>query len=42
MPGDFDQYHQLATATSLPLTVGEHMAGKMQFERCSSRGRQNM
>ena len=33
MPGNFDQYHQLAAATSLPLTVGERMAGKMQFER---------
>jgi galactonate dehydratase len=33
MPGNFDQYHQLAVATSLPLTVGERMAGKMQFER---------
>ena len=33
MPGNYDQYHELATATSLPLTVGERMAGKMQFER---------
>src|ERR1700744_633137 len=33
MPGNSDQYDQLAIATSLPLIVGERMAGKMQFER---------
>jgi L-alanine-DL-glutamate epimerase-like enolase superfamily enzyme len=33
MPGNFDQYHELAGATSLPLIAGERMAGKMQFER---------
>ena len=32
MPGNYHQYHELALATSLPLTVGERMAGKMQFE----------
>lgn len=32
MPGNFRQYRQLAEATGLPLTVGERMAGKMQFE----------
>lgn len=33
LPGNFGQYHELATATSLPLTVSERMAGKMQFEQ---------
>ena len=33
MPGNFDQYHELASATRLPLIAGERMAGKMQFER---------
>ncbi len=33
MPGNFGQYHELATATSLPLIAGERMAGKLQFER---------
>ena len=33
MPGNFQQYHELAAATSLPLTVGERMAGKMQFQQ---------
>ena len=32
MPGNFGQYHELASATSLPLIAGERMAGKMQFE----------
>ena len=32
MPGNFAQYRELAMATSLPLTAGERMAGKMQFE----------
>ena len=32
MPGNFRQYHELASATSLPLIAGERMAGKMQFE----------
>ena len=31
MPGNYRQYHELAAATPLPLTVGERMAGKMQF-----------
>lgn len=33
MPGNFDQYHELAAATSLPVIAGERMGGKMQFER---------
>jgi|CZKZ01.1.fsa_nt_gi L-alanine-DL-glutamate epimerase-like enolase superfamily enzyme len=33
MPGNFKQYHELASATSLPLIAGERMAGKMQFEQ---------
>jgi|SRR5450432_359809 len=33
LPGNFDQYRELAAATSLPLIAGERMAGKMQFER---------
>ena len=33
MPGNFKQYHELATATPLPLIAGERMAGKMQFEQ---------
>lgn len=33
MPGNFSQYHELATATSLPLIAGERMAGKLQFEQ---------
>ncbi|CCH52927.1 mandelate racemase/muconate lactonizing protein [Fibrisoma limi BUZ 3] len=32
MPGQYQQYRQLAEATSLPLTIGERMAGKLQFE----------
>jgi galactonate dehydratase len=32
MPGHYKQYRQLSEATSLPLTIGERMAGKMQFE----------
>ena len=41
MPGNFDQYHELAAATSLPLIAGERMGGKMQFERfLASRDRQ--
>ena len=33
LPGNFDQYRELAMATSLPLTTSERMAGKMQFEQ---------
>ena len=33
LPGNPDQYRELALATSLPLTIGERMAGKMQFEQ---------
>jgi len=33
LPGNFGQYHELAAATTLPLTVSERMAGKMQFEQ---------
>ena len=32
MPGNFAQYRELATSTSLPLTIGERMGGKLQFE----------
>lgn len=32
MPGNFAQYRQLAESTSLPLTIGERMAGRRQFE----------
>ncbi|MBI3695797.1 MAG: mandelate racemase/muconate lactonizing enzyme family protein, partial [Acidobacteria bacterium] len=31
LPGNFAQYRQLAEATSLPLTISERMAGRMQF-----------
>ncbi|MEK7408739.1 MAG: mandelate racemase/muconate lactonizing enzyme family protein [Acidobacteriota bacterium] len=31
LPGNFHQYRQLAEATPLPLTIGERMAGRMQF-----------
>ena len=33
MPGNYRQYHELSSATSLPLIAGERMAGKMQFEQ---------
>jgi len=33
LPGNPDQYRELALATPLPLTIGERMAGKMQFEQ---------
>jgi L-alanine-DL-glutamate epimerase-like enolase superfamily enzyme len=33
MPGNFRQYRELAESTSLPLTIGERMAGKLQFEQ---------
>jgi L-alanine-DL-glutamate epimerase-like enolase superfamily enzyme len=33
MPGNYAQYHEVASATSLPLIAGERMAGKMQFEQ---------
>lgn len=33
MPGNPDQYRELAQATSLPLTIGERMAGKLSFEQ---------
>ena len=33
LPGNFQQYKELANATSLPLTISERMAGKMQFEQ---------
>lgn len=32
-PGNFHQYRQLAEATSLPLTIGERMAGRLQFQQ---------
>jgi L-alanine-DL-glutamate epimerase-like enolase superfamily enzyme len=31
LPGNFQQYRQLAEATPLPLTISERMAGRMQF-----------
>lgn len=31
LPGNFGQYRQLAEATTLPLTIGERMAGRRQF-----------
>ncbi|HZP01581.1 MAG TPA: mandelate racemase/muconate lactonizing enzyme family protein [Terriglobia bacterium] len=31
LPGNFGQYRELAEATSLPLTISERMAGRMQF-----------
>jgi galactonate dehydratase len=31
MPGNFQQYRQLAEATSIPLAIGERMAGRYQF-----------
>jgi galactonate dehydratase len=33
MPGNFEQYAELAKATPLPVIAGERMGGKMQFER---------
>jgi galactonate dehydratase len=31
LPGNFEQYRQLAEATSLPLTISERLAGRLQF-----------
>ena len=31
LPGNFQQYRQLADATSIPLTISERMAGRLQF-----------
>ncbi len=33
LPGNFEQYRQLAEATSIPLTLSERLAGRMQFLR---------
>ncbi len=33
MPGNFEQYRRLAEATSIPLTISERMAGRMQFQQ---------
>jgi len=33
LPGNFEQYRQLAEATSTPLTISERLAGRMQFLR---------
>jgi galactonate dehydratase len=33
MPGNFEQYRELAASTAAPLIAGERMGGKMQFER---------
>lgn len=32
MPGNFEQYHELAVGTTVPLIAGERMGGKMQFK----------
>jgi L-alanine-DL-glutamate epimerase-like enolase superfamily enzyme len=32
LPGNYGQYRELANATSLPLTIGERMAGKYAFQ----------
>jgi L-alanine-DL-glutamate epimerase-like enolase superfamily enzyme len=31
LPGNFEQYRRLADATSIPLTISERMAGRMEF-----------
>ena len=31
LPGNFSQYRQLAESTSIPLTISERMAGRMEF-----------
>ncbi|MDZ4799427.1 MAG: mandelate racemase/muconate lactonizing enzyme family protein [Bryobacteraceae bacterium] len=33
LPGSFGQYRQLAESTTLPLTVGERMAGRRSFQQ---------
>jgi galactonate dehydratase len=33
LPGNFEQYRQLAEATSIPLTISERLAGRMPFLR---------
>jgi galactonate dehydratase len=33
LPGNFDQYRELAQSTRIPLTIGERMAGQRQFQR---------
>jgi L-alanine-DL-glutamate epimerase-like enolase superfamily enzyme len=33
LPGNFRQYRELATSTPLPLTIGERMAGRLQFQQ---------
>ena len=33
LPGNFEQYRQLAEATSIPLTISERLAGRMAFLR---------
>ncbi len=33
LPGNFRQYREVASATSLPLIAGERMGGKLQFEQ---------
>ncbi len=33
MPGNWAQYRQLAESTTLPLTISERMAGKLQFQQ---------
>ncbi len=33
LPGNFTQYRELASATTLPLTIGERMAGRRAFQQ---------
>lgn len=33
LPGNFEQYRELALATPLPLTIGERMAGRRAFQQ---------
>jgi L-alanine-DL-glutamate epimerase-like enolase superfamily enzyme len=33
LPGHFEQYRELAQATSIPLCIGERMAGRRQFRQ---------
>ena len=42
LPGNPNQYRELALATSLPLTIGERMAGKMPFEQTPGRARRQV
>lgn len=33
LPGNFHQYRQLAEATSIPLTISDRMAGRIEFQQ---------